>query len=59
MQTKTIRFEKGEIYQHKDIPNFIGVELYFKFHHQSTIAFWHECLTSFTVQITVIEDEQD
>lgn len=25
-KTKTIRFEKGEIYQHKDIPNFIWVE---------------------------------
>lgn len=55
MESKNIRFEKGEDYMKGQILFYQEVEKYFV--PSGYDHFTHRCVKSFTVQINIIEDE--
>lgn len=59
METKTIRFEKGEKYLTRELPTYMHDYLpYRSLMKQEYVSdgVW-TCLKSFTVQINIIEDD--
>jgi hypothetical protein len=57
METKTIRFEKGEYYTLYSIQKHFIKDINKYFHYNYNNG-WYICIKSFTVQINIIEDER-